>query len=158
MSELKPCPHCGQLEELLATDNGVGNCFITCQECGASTAQHYDMKSAIEAWNRRTSQAPTAPCLYCSGRGFVYVGNALQSGPEAQEEPPTEPCPKCNPSGQADDSSDRDEDDEDNRCERCGGEGFVDYFDAPETWGEDCPGERNHLVTCPDCRGSGYYV
>ena len=48
-----------------------------------------------------------------------------------------------------------DGEDEDNRCERCCGEGFVEYNDAPDTWGEDCPSEVNHLVTCPDCRGTG---
>lgn len=55
----------------------------------------------------------------------------------------------------ADDFSDYDGDDEDNRCERCCGEGLVEYNDAPDTWGEDCPSEVNHLVRCPDCRGTG---
>lgn len=40
-------------------------------------------------------------------------------------------------------------------CDRCGGKGFVEYYDAPETWGEDSPSERNHLVECPECGGSG---
>jgi hypothetical protein len=43
-------------------------------------------------------------------------------------------------------------------CDRCGGEGFVEYMDAPDTWGEDSPSEENHLVTCPDCRGSGGHL
>lgn len=53
------------------------------------------------------------------------------------------------------DEGDYDGDDEDNRCERCGGEGFIEYNDAPDTWGEDCPSEANHLVSCPDCGGTG---
>lgn len=40
-------------------------------------------------------------------------------------------------------------------CPTCGGEGFVEYMDAPEVWGEDCPSEENHLVDCPNCGGSG---
>lgn len=41
------------------------------------------------------------------------------------------------------------------RCERCGGEGLLEYIDAPDTWGEDCPSEVNHLIECPDCAGTG---
>lgn len=36
-------------------------------------------------------------------------------------------------------------------CSRCGGEGFIEYNDAPDLWGEDCPSEVNHLVDCPEC-------
>lgn len=40
------------------------------------------------------------------------------------------------------------------RCDRCGGEGVIEYAEAgPEVWGEDCPSEVNHLVTCPECGG-----
>lgn len=43
-----------------------------------------------------------------------------------------------------------------NDCPRCGGEGFISYLEAgPDVWGEDCPSEKDHLVTCPDCRGTG---
>lgn len=40
-------------------------------------------------------------------------------------------------------------------CDRCGGDGSVEYDDAPDAWGEDCPSDVNHLIPCPDCRGSG---
>jgi len=41
-------------------------------------------------------------------------------------------------------------------CHRCGGEGFIEYLEGgPSVWGEDCPSEINHLVTCPDCGGAG---
>ena len=45
---------------------------------------------------------------------------------------------------------------EDDRCDRCGGEGVIEYAEGgPEVWGEDCPSEVNHMVTCPDCGGNG---
>jgi hypothetical protein len=41
-------------------------------------------------------------------------------------------------------------------CPSCGGEGMMEYDDAgPSAWGEDCPSEENHMVVCPNCRGSG---
>lgn len=36
-------------------------------------------------------------------------------------------------------------------CTLCGGEGFREYNDAPEEWGEDCPSEPNHLIPCREC-------
>lgn len=40
-------------------------------------------------------------------------------------------------------------------CDQCGGDGMCEYMDTPEVWGEDCPSEVNHLVTCPECGGAG---
>lgn len=54
-----------------------------------------------------------------------------------------------------DDGYDDDYDLDDSYCDRCGGEGSIEYDDAPEVWGGDCPDEVNHLVTCPECHGSG---
>ncbi len=42
------------------------------------------------------SRAPCS-CSHCLGKGYIHVAeHAWQTGPEAMEEPPTEPCPKCN--------------------------------------------------------------
>ena len=46
--------------------------------------------------------------------------------------------------------------DVDDFCSRCVGDGSINYFDASELWGEDCPGEKDHLVVCPDCLGRGF--
>jgi hypothetical protein len=47
------------------------------------------------------SRAPCS-CSHCLGKGYIHiVEHAWQTGPEAMEEPPTEPCPKCNGSGSA---------------------------------------------------------
>jgi len=43
----------------------------------------------------------------------------------------------------------------DHSCDRCGGDGFMEYYDCPESWEEDCPSEKNHLVECPECHGDG---
>lgn len=56
--------------------------------------------------------------------------------------------------------SDADDDywdgEEEPSCPTCGGDGMIEYMEGgPEVWGEDCPSEMNHLVTCPNCRGSG---
>lgn len=41
-------------------------------------------------------------------------------------------------------------------CDRCGGEGWIDYLDGDGgDWGEDCPSEENHPITCRACRGTG---
>ena len=40
---------------------------------------------------------------------------------------------------------------EDWECSRCGGDGFVEYIESPDLWGEDCPSEVNHLLPCPEC-------
>lgn len=48
-----------------------------------------------------------------------------------------------------------DEDGQDDECPDCGGDGFAEYLDHPEAWGEDCPSEPNHLIVCPNCRGTG---
>lgn len=45
--------------------------------------------------------------------------------------------------------------DDTNPCDLCGGERFVEYQECPEAWGEDSPSLQNHLVTCPQCGGSG---
>jgi len=41
------------------------------------------------------------------------------------------------------------------RCPWCGGDGVAEYDECPEAWDEDCPSEKNHLITCPQCKGSG---
>lgn len=54
-------------------------------------------------------------------------------------------------------SEDEDDHNDACRCDECGGEGFIEYNDAgPSYWGEDCPSEINHLVTCRTCGGTGY--
>jgi hypothetical protein len=37
-------------------------------------------------------------------------------------------------------------------CNRCGGDGLIEYGEAPEAWGGDTPDLENHFVPCPECR------
>ena len=64
-------------------------------------------------------------------------------------------CEKCGGTGWYV-PDDYDTDDED--CPQCDGEGLVSYLDHPETWGEDCPSEADHGVTCPECQGRPYHA
>lgn len=63
--ELKPCPYCGDAEpgvyEALHSDDKVYRYLVECATCGASvyglpcTSDVRAVESAIEAWNRRTT-------------------------------------------------------------------------------------------------------
>ena len=50
-----------------------------------------------------------------------------------------------------------DHDPDDWECGRCGGEGFVEYADSDDLWGEDSPSRVNHLLICPDCAQTAYW-
>lgn len=63
---------------------------------------------------------------------------------------PNQLCAECH-QFQLDDASDEPRED----CLRCGGEGFLELVDCHELWGEDCLSEKNRLVECPECGGSG---
>ena len=53
------------------------------------------------------------------------------------------------------DDDDFDDEGDDDLCPWCGGDGITEYLDDEGSWGEDCPSEENHLVTCSGCKGSG---
>ena len=76
---------------------------------------------------------------------------ANENAPGKPEGVITSPPATCYaPSSMPDYFDDYDCDDQET-CECCGGDGFVEYLDHPETWGEDCPSYENHLVPCPEC-------
>ena len=56
MSELKPCPFCGEKKDLhLQSFSGLGNDVIVCYGCLATFSQQEITceEDLIEAWNRR---------------------------------------------------------------------------------------------------------
>ena len=48
----KNCPFCGGKAHL---QYAVGEYWVTCDECKASTTMFTNMKMAVEAWNKRKS-------------------------------------------------------------------------------------------------------
>lgn len=69
MSELKPCPFCGNDRNIALTNekhDHSGGYFIACPECDASTGLRYAMGDdprplLIEAWNRRAQPTQAVP-------------------------------------------------------------------------------------------------
>ncbi len=56
--KLKPCPFCGgnaRRQDLIDEGNEGGSC-IACDQCGASSAVHFDRKENLhDSWNRRAA-------------------------------------------------------------------------------------------------------
>jgi Lar family restriction alleviation protein len=50
---LKACPFCGSAEHPIRKGNGVGDYWLECEECGASTRLSEDGAGIEAAWNRR---------------------------------------------------------------------------------------------------------
>ncbi|WGO82317.1 Lar family restriction alleviation protein [Arsenophonus apicola] len=60
MNELKNCPFCGSDDIHIDSEKGLIDeedefYQIECWECESSTGWHFDLKEAIQAWNRRAS-------------------------------------------------------------------------------------------------------
>lgn len=53
--ELKPCPFCGAPEKSLVLTTAMGESWIKCLDCHASTEMTGTKESAVAAWNRRYS-------------------------------------------------------------------------------------------------------
>ncbi|ENK7136053.1 Lar family restriction alleviation protein [Enterobacter roggenkampii] len=52
MSELKPCPFCGQ-KNLLISHQNRNICSVVCFDCGGEGPEELSRKEAITSWNRR---------------------------------------------------------------------------------------------------------
>ena len=63
MTELKPCPFCGQKVAELSSErfDGKDISYVTCRRCGSRgefffvSPKYASAEKAIEAWNRRVS-------------------------------------------------------------------------------------------------------
>lgn len=56
MVEYKPCPFCGESENLVFGQyNGTmrGYFYVECEDCGVELRVRGDLRTAIEAWNKR---------------------------------------------------------------------------------------------------------
>lgn len=56
--KLKPRPFCGCTEVPKRQGNGIGDYWLECFECGASTRLREDGAGNEKDWNRRASPAP----------------------------------------------------------------------------------------------------
>ena len=55
MSDLKPCPFCGEKVAILVGGDKIGKYFrVKCWGCGAQTVAKRTRAEAVEAWNCRT--------------------------------------------------------------------------------------------------------
>lgn len=61
MSELKPCPFCGNEKIYICTDDETEEFFgVMCTVCGGSIYPDKETEEeAIEAWNRRANEPET---------------------------------------------------------------------------------------------------
>ncbi|MGG2044868.1 Lar family restriction alleviation protein [Burkholderia gladioli] len=58
LSELLPCPFCGCTKVPKRQGNGIGDYWLECFDCGASTRLREDGAGMEKDWNRRPSPAP----------------------------------------------------------------------------------------------------
>jgi hypothetical protein len=57
MSKFKPCPFCGCRVPPAVQGNGIGDNWLECTECGASTRLREDGAGSEKDWNRRAARA-----------------------------------------------------------------------------------------------------
>ena len=58
MSELKPCPFCGENPVINHISDSLFDCgifayWVVCPKCGIRTQKNRNLEEVIEAWNRR---------------------------------------------------------------------------------------------------------
>jgi len=57
MTKFKPCPFCGCRVPPAVQGNGIGDNWLECTECGASTRLREDGAGSEKDWNRRAARA-----------------------------------------------------------------------------------------------------
>lgn len=58
LTQLLPCPFCGCTKVPKRQGNGIGDYWLECFDCGASTRLREDGAGMEKDWNRRPSPAP----------------------------------------------------------------------------------------------------
>ena len=71
MSELKPCPFCGESDQPSLTHEGDRGWIVTCHDCGSEVNQEWVKASdAIAAWNTRY-QPTCETCRWWESHQFM---------------------------------------------------------------------------------------
>ncbi|MBJ9659829.1 Lar family restriction alleviation protein [Burkholderia gladioli] len=63
LTQLLPCPFCGCTKVPKRQGNGIGDYWLECFDCGASTRLREDGAGMEKDWNRRASPAPAIHVL-----------------------------------------------------------------------------------------------
>jgi len=57
MDKLKPCPFCGSFEIEATKIDDTGEWYLECGDCGIEQPLYKNFADAVNAWNRRASDA-----------------------------------------------------------------------------------------------------
>ncbi|WP_186065073.1 Lar family restriction alleviation protein [Burkholderia gladioli] len=84
LTHLLPCPFCGCTKVPKRQGNGIGDYWLECFDCGASTRLREDGAGMEKDWNRRASSAPaiTMPPLNDAMRAVLTNENCIYGTPE----------------------------------------------------------------------------
>lgn len=78
MAKFKACPFCGCSVPPAVQGNGIGDNWLECTECGASTRLREDGAGSEKDWNRRTPRA-TAEQSTLALQALVAAGHVSQA-------------------------------------------------------------------------------
>ncbi|WP_369055427.1 Lar family restriction alleviation protein, partial [Burkholderia gladioli] len=84
LTHLLPCPFCGCTKVPKRQGNGIGDYWLKCFDCGASTRLREDGAGMEKDWNRRASSAPaiTMPPLNDAMRAVLTNENCVYGTPD----------------------------------------------------------------------------
>ncbi|WP_186145956.1 Lar family restriction alleviation protein [Burkholderia gladioli] len=84
LTHLLPCPFCGCTKVPKRQGNGIGDYWLECFDCGASTRLREDGAGMEKDWNRRASPAPAIPmpALNDAMRAVLTNENCVYGTPE----------------------------------------------------------------------------
>ncbi|WP_186152422.1 Lar family restriction alleviation protein [Burkholderia gladioli] len=84
LPHLLPCPFCGCTKVPKRQGNGIGDYWLECFDCGASTRLREDGAGMEKDWNRRASPAPaiTMPPLNDAMRAVLTNENCIYGTPD----------------------------------------------------------------------------
>ncbi|MBU9643740.1 Lar family restriction alleviation protein [Burkholderia gladioli] len=91
LTHLLPCPFCGCTKAPKRQGNGIGDYWLECFECGASTRLREDGAGNEKDWNRRASSAPAISesddaLLTAARRAIPALAHAAERNPAYQRD------------------------------------------------------------------------